>query len=549
MAPDRVAALALASALVIILLLLYFNSQLSYSNLLLGSLIVGLGFGVGLVLAEGRERVVAGGYDRWVCDPSKEYGQRCGPSRERTYRSKLACESGCLRPGEKIPTIANILKFTQNLRFPIPRKFLEQIDKDPFEFGLFLDQRLFNFIRDVINKYRMERMMMEDVVKQQNIAADIYYITLPVVVRGQGYYSRLETSARAISYDDELKRQVQVFLAETYVPEERLLPLNFIPLIGVEKPWYEIRQVYTRSDTTPARYALYEVHLSLDGAHVTFLLLDRETKKGVYFDSNIIVTHSVYTWLKDKFPDYELNTPQGENCPLSLQSSAIHPEFGQDLYCQTWNIFLQHLFLLNLDKTVEERLSYMFALGPKAKEILMLYSFYIYKTYRKFIYQGIEEKNIARLELDIEETEHLRERIRARFYRESAPPFSPVTQFAIFLTSILEVSIQVTSEYLLEVHQTPQFATADDSLYWVLPRASWEVRKNIKFLRELQVAPPSSEIITEQYQKIMTQLRTIKIPEKYLDRLTSKYQELTAAIPEEHRSTSKDTASSQCVLF
>jgi hypothetical protein len=54
------------------------------------------------------------------------------------YSTKQICENSCITEEEKYPSMENLLRFTENINFPVSKEFLLQIDADPTEYHQFL---------------------------------------------------------------------------------------------------------------------------------------------------------------------------------------------------------------------------------------------------------------------------------------------------------------------------------------------------------------------------------------------------------------------------
>ncbi len=323
----------------------------------------------------------------WVCDPLREYQERCHDDPEvEGFRTKQICENSCLREDEKFPSVENIIKFTSNINFPIPKAFLLEIDRDPSSYHKFMNGGWYDLVKLMINQGNLDEFIARSITNVNGMSINHGTVSFGVLVSDKKYDNKFIKKLGALLEEAEKGNVTETYMLYStyyrqYNPNDEfnvawpLIAANLQPAQASSYDssfWRNARQLIGKADLT-----LLQVNIRLDFSHATFLLLDNKNKKAQYFDSNILVIDPLYKELRTLFPEYDFTSPVHENCPIGLQGAS-----HGDSYCQTWSVFVQHLYILNYGKPLQEFLGYLLSIGPYAKDIMFAYSFYLYTSYK-----------------------------------------------------------------------------------------------------------------------------------------------------------------------
>jgi hypothetical protein len=344
----------------------------------------------------------------WICDAtSGEYQERCHEDKFIIgYKTKPICENSCLTEDEQYPSVENILKFTKNINFPVPRDFLLQIERDPTEYHKFMDIHEYDAVMVLINHYNLDREVLKDIIMESGLNINVMSLNFCVLQRGKRvdkkFFKKVKDASNVPDRTPLQQNYVDYFSNE-YRGKYNVTP----PVIGkdlIRQYNFSIpSELDTFADMTVVIISSYG-----DNNHSTFLLLDNKTKRAQYFDSNITTIAPLYNKLKSIFNQYDLSNPFHESCPIGLQGSGNEI----DNYCQTWSIFTQYLYITNHDKPLQEFLGYLLSIGKYAVEILFAYSFYIYTKYKNILVRGVEPVIVRRIQTNIEAMEVCRRNLR-----------------------------------------------------------------------------------------------------------------------------------------
>jgi hypothetical protein len=362
----------------------------------------------------------------WICDSSKPYQERCHddptllPDGKHSYKTKQICENSCLAEEEKYPSVENILKFTQNINFPIPRDFLLQIEADPAEYHKFMASGTYDLVSDMINFAGLREQVSQDIANtyQDKYKINVERLECYVLKMGRKYNTKLLDKALMVLKDpsDPMYHAYSAYLHGGY-PDSYNFHQEFneawpniakdIGLIS-DAPLFPEREKLVH----PPGYDMTLVNIGMAGdfKHATFLLLDHKTMKASYFDSNLEVISPVYNRLQHMFREYDFSHPTFEGCPIGLQGAENKDMI--DAYCQTWSLFAQHLYLANHGKPVQEFLGYLLSIQKYALDILFAYSFYLFTSYKNSTIGRENSNNIFICESQVRNIENMKKMLR-----------------------------------------------------------------------------------------------------------------------------------------
>jgi hypothetical protein len=327
----------------------------------------------------------------WLCDTSKEYQDRCFyDENQYGYNTKQICENSCLTEEEKYPSVENVLKFTENINFSIPKDFLLSIDQNPNEYHKFIQDNMYDLVSDMINFNGLREQVSNDIIElasKKGIKINVERMEFSVVRSGGKYNGKLLNRMLKIlkeNPDSELFHQYKTYLDYEYKSGEEfnIVWPNIAKDIGLKD---EIIFAEYQNIIKPLGFDMTLINVGINGDfnHATFLLIDHKNMKAMYFDSNINMIKPVYDKLKNMLQEYVFTNPLAEGCPIGLQG-AENKDMS-DKYCQTWSLFVQHLYIMNYGKPIQEFLGYLLTIQKHALDILFVYSFYLYTKYKNSI--------------------------------------------------------------------------------------------------------------------------------------------------------------------
>ena len=314
----------------------------------------------------------------------REEGDAGKQREEQRYKTKQICENSCLLEDEKFPSMENVLKFTENIEFPIPRSFLESIDRDPSGYHDFMATKEYDFVLRMINGSGLSKHFTEDLIKQSaftGLKINFEVINFFVIIKNQPYWSKMDYFRR-VPPDSITGERVQNYFRVDYDASKTH---NIVwakladVLLPAEAAWSDSSQAKA-IDPKGNDITILQVGVTGDATHVIFLLIDRNKKTVQYFDSYMTGIDLIYKQLKRMLTGYEFTDPITEGCPRGLQGTK-NPTM-MDVYCRTWVLFVEYLYLMNYGKPLQEFLGYLLTVQGHALDILLAFSYYLYETYK-----------------------------------------------------------------------------------------------------------------------------------------------------------------------
>lgn len=357
--------------------------------------------------------VLGGGW--WCFAPTKPLGDRCIGVPNVGVNDRNVCETSCSLSSERIPTVANLRKFIldRGMKFPLGDTFLKILDNPQSDyakgFKKFKNTRHYRYMTDLFNipdayNHIMKKYCSDIGVK---FIGELRYV---VIKKDSQYHKNLikviadlETRKASMfgwwtGYDDIMLDYLKSLDTKINTTGETW------ETMGLLSSFIEINHLITGASPERSKSIVKWFKNGFTGRtgvevfftdrigkdpHRQVMVVDHDKKTIFYFEPNIGIGD---TLLKSIFKmifvaagcQYQIIDMEWENCPRAFQ--AVDRSDGiEDIYCQTWSIFIAITFAMNYPKFTKEQIfGWMVSLGDKSLDILFMFMYKLHITDGKY---------------------------------------------------------------------------------------------------------------------------------------------------------------------
>lgn len=356
---------------------------------------MGVGIGVAIDTLSPPNQVLGGGW--WCFGPMNPPGNRCVLADGVGVSDKNVCETSCTLMSERQPTITNIRKFITDMGmvFPLNDKFLKKLPSDE-RFKRFKETQQYRYMVKLNNNPIIYTKVLKDAGVK--FIGELSYL---IIQKDSIYHDNLKSAIAKMtsdkdsvfswwsSIDDlalnsliELNNQVETDgESDDTLTWIMVLPYYRYLLTGEPRELsHNLNEWISNGFTGRSGIEVFFVDRLGRDAHRQVMVADHDNQILFYFEPNVgIGDTSLKIIYKSMFKvtkcPYKIVDLEWENCPRSFQAANRQ----DDMYCQTWSIFIAIVFALNYPKFNKEQIfGWMVNLGHHALDILIMFMYNIY---------------------------------------------------------------------------------------------------------------------------------------------------------------------------